>query len=130
MTLQTYREYLRIRTELRELCHEAYNKNWEDQIEYISDNTKNSREFWNKMKLLKGKNAAHTNYMKDKDGNKFFTDKEKYYLMEQTWKVIFRITEAEENKFDKHHSDHINGYINVNHDRVNTYQAVDLNRLA
>ncbi len=25
-------------------------------------------------------------------------------------------------------SDHIDGYINVNQDRVNTYQAVDLNR--
>ncbi len=65
----------------------------------------------------------------DKDGNKFFTDKEKCNLVEQTWKDIFRITEVEENKFDKHHSDHIDGYINVNQDRVNTYQAVDLNRL-
>ncbi len=84
-TLQTYREYLRIRTELSELCKEAYNENWEDRIKYISDNTKNNKEFWNKIKLLKGKNATHTNYMKDKNGNKFFTDKEKCNLMEQTW---------------------------------------------
>ncbi len=67
--------------------------------------------------------------MKDKDGNKFFTDKEKCNFMEQTWKDIFRITEAEENKFDKHHSNLIDGYINVNQDRINTYQAVGLNRL-
>ena len=29
--------------------------------------------------------------------------------MEQTWKDVFRISEEEENNFDKNHSDHING---------------------
>ncbi len=44
-TLQTYREYLRKRTELREVCKEAYHKNWEDKINYISENSKNSKKF-------------------------------------------------------------------------------------
>ncbi len=33
-TFYTYREYLRIKTELREKCKKAYNKNWEDKIKY------------------------------------------------------------------------------------------------
>lgn len=92
-TLQTYRECQRIKLELRERCKEAYNKNWEEKINYISENSKNSKEFWNKIKILKGKTTTHTNYMKDDDGKKYFTDKEKCNLMENTWKNVFRITE-------------------------------------
>ncbi len=33
--LQTYREYQRIKSVLRDRCKEAYNKNWEDKINYI-----------------------------------------------------------------------------------------------
>ncbi len=39
--------------------------------------------------------------MKDKDGNKFYADKEKCQLMEQTWRDVFRMTEEEEYGFDK-----------------------------
>ena len=43
--------------------------------------------------------------------------------------MFFKITEEEENNFDKQHSDHINGYITANNNRVNTFPTVDLNRL-
>ena len=92
-TLQTYRECQRIKLELRERYKEAHNKNWEEKINYISENSKNSKEFWNKIKILKSKTTTHTNYMKDDDGKKYFTDKEKCNLMENTWKNVFRITE-------------------------------------
>ncbi len=64
--------------------------------------------------------------MKDKDGNKFYTDKEKCQLMEQTWRNVFRITE-EENGFDKNHSDPINQYINVNLNKVEGFPIVNKN---
>ena len=67
--------------------------------------------------------------MKDSDGNKYFSDKEKCRLMEKTWRDVFRITEEEENNFDQQHSDHVNGYININHNRVNPLPTVDLTRL-
>ena len=118
-----------MKTELRERCKEAYSKNWEDKINKISENSKNSKQFWNKIKILKGKKTIYTNYMKDTEGKKYFSDKEKCNLMEKTWKDVFRITEEEENNFDKQHSDHVNGYINVNYNRVNTFPTVDLNRL-
>lgn len=75
-THQSYRDYLRIKTELRERCKEAYNKNWEDKINQICESSKNSKQFWNKIKVLKGKKTIYTNYMKDKDGNKYYSDKE------------------------------------------------------
>ncbi len=75
--------------------------------------SKNTKEFWNKINVLKGKNIIHTNYMKDKDGNKYYTDKEKCILMERTWQDVFRITDEEEAKYDRQHSDHVNTYINV-----------------
>ncbi len=83
-TLQSHRDYLRIRTELRTKCKEAYNKNRENKINCISENSKDSKQFWNKIKLLKGKTTTHTNYMKDNDGNKYFSDKEKCNSMEQS----------------------------------------------
>ncbi len=104
--MQSYREYQRIKTELKERCKEAYNKNWEDKISYISENSKNSNDFWNQIKILKGKNTTHVNYMKDQDGNNYNTDKEKCTLMEKTWKDVFRITEEEEINFDQNHSEH------------------------
>ena len=37
-----FREYIRIRHELREKCRENYNKNWEDKITDLMDHNKNS----------------------------------------------------------------------------------------
>ncbi len=125
----TYRKYFRIRTERREKCKEAYNKNWEDKISNISINCKNSKHFWNKIKILKGKKSTYTNYMKDTEGKKYYSNKEKCNLMETTWKDVFKITEEEDNNFDKQHSDQVNEYINANLNRVNTFPTVDLSRL-
>ena len=127
-SVQTFREYQRIKTELRDRWKEAYNQNWEEKIN-ISENCKNSKQFWNKIKFLKGNKITTTNYMKDNEGNKFFTDQEKCHLMEQTWKDVFRITEEEENYFDKNHSDHINSYINVNINKVKAFPRVNKNRI-
>lgn len=69
-TNQSHSEYMRIKRELREACKESYNKNWEDKINQISENSKNSKQFWSKIKLLKGKNSTYANYMKDTEGKK------------------------------------------------------------
>lgn len=42
------------------------------------------------------------------------------------WKDVFMITEKEENNFDKQHPDLINGYINVNCNRVNPFPTINL----
>ncbi len=128
-TLETYREHQRIKTELRERCKEAYNKNWEEKINYISDNCKNSRDFWDKIKILKGRSTTHVNYLKDNDNNKYYSDQEKCNLMEKTWKNVFRITEEEENSFDKNHSNHIDRYINIYNNRVKPFPTVNTNRI-
>lgn len=129
-TNANYREYIRIRAELRERCKENHNKNWDDKIRELVNYNKNSKEFWNKVNILKGKNIIHTNYMKDKDGNKYYTDKEKCTLMERTWRDVFRITDEEEAKFDRQHSDHIDTYININHLRVSPYPTSNICRLS
>ncbi len=59
--------------------------------------------------------------MKDKDGNKPYTDKEKCILMERTWQDVFRITDEEEAKFDRQHSDHMNTHININQLRLSPH---------
>ncbi len=63
--------------------------------------------------------------MKDSAGKKYFSDKEKCSLMENTWRDVFRISEEDENNFDQQHSDHVNG----NYNTVNPFPTVDLSRL-
>lgn len=128
-TPDNYTEYLRIRQELKEKCKEAYNKNWEDSIDNIIEASKDSKTFWNKIKKLKGKDIIHTNYMKDEEGNKYYSDKEKCKLMENSWKDIFRIKEEEEANFDVNHSEHVNGYINVQQQKITPFSTTNLNRL-
>lgn len=128
-TMASYTEYQRIKTELRIKCKDAFNKNWEDKINYISDNSKNSREFWNKINILKGKNITYTNYMKDSAGNKYYTDREKCTLMEETWKNVFKITEEDENSFDQNHSEMITTYINANNDKTKPFPTANSVRI-
>ncbi len=124
-----YREYTRIRHELRERCRENHNKNWESKDTDLMNHSKNNKEFWSKFKVLKGKNIIHTNYMKDSEGNKYYTDKEKCVLLERTSRDIFRIIEDEEAQFDRNHSDHIDSFINVNTQRVSAFPLSNLSRL-
>ncbi len=49
--------------------------------------------------------------------------------MEETWRDEFRITEEEENYFDKNHSDHINRYINANINKIKAFPTVNLSRI-
>ncbi len=49
--------------------------------------------------------------------------------MEKMWKDVIKITEEEENIFDKNNSDYIDGYINVNNNRVKTFPTVNTSRL-
>ncbi len=70
----TYREHTRIRHELRELCKEAYKSNWEKNINNIIQISKDTKTFWNKIKLLRGNTNTHTNYLIDKEGNKQHTE--------------------------------------------------------
>ncbi len=94
-TMQSYKEYLRIRQGLKDKCKEACDINFENKINNIIDITKDTKEFWNKIKLLKGQRTKHTNYLEEKAGNRYHTNKEKPYIMENTWKEIFKINEEE-----------------------------------
>ncbi|MFV0504970.1 MAG: hypothetical protein ACK5LT_13550, partial [Lachnospirales bacterium] len=118
---RNYREYIMIRSDLKERCREAFNKNWENKIKSIIECSKNTKDFWNKIKTLKGKNFIHANYMVDQEGNKHFSDREKCEVLAKTWREVFKITEEEEANYDTQHSDHINAYININSNRVDCF---------
>ncbi len=82
-TINNYGSYLRIRDELKEKCKAAHNKNWENKINNIIEISKDNKAFWNQIKLLKGKNIIHANYMEDEEGSKYYSDKEKCTVMEK-----------------------------------------------
>ncbi len=67
--------------------------------------------------MLKGQSSKYTNYLEDKNKDRYYTNRDKCNIMEKTWSDIFRITEEEEAKFDALHSDHIESYINIQYTR-------------
>ncbi len=76
-TLGNYGEYVKIRQELRIKCKEAWRQNWEENIDNIISLSRDSKDFWSKINLSKGKNLIHTNYLKDTEGNEYYTEKKK-----------------------------------------------------
>ncbi len=93
-----------LRRTLREKCIDNHNLNWEKQINFLINQSKDSKTFWSEIKLLKGKDIIHCNYIKDIEGNKYYSNKEKCNLMEKMWSHLFRITDEEEASFDRVHS--------------------------
>ncbi len=67
--------------------------------------------------------------MKDEEGNRFYSCKEKCHPMEKAWRDVFRITEEEEFKFDLDHADHVNIYINIQHQKISPFSTTLLSRL-
>ncbi len=128
-TYDTFREHTRIRHELKTLCKEAHNNRWENNITNLIQISKDTKTFWSKIKLLRGNNSTHTNYLVDQYGNKYYTNREQCNIMEETWRDVFRITEEEENTFDAQHSQHIEGYMQVHRNTTQAYDTVDLARL-
>ncbi len=49
--------------------------------------------------------------------------------MEQTWKDVFRITEEDEANSENAHSEHINSYVNIFHERLKAHNSSNLSRL-
>ncbi len=111
---------------MREKCKEAHTKNWNDKINII-ETSRDTKAFWSRISLLKGRSTKHANYIEDKEGRRYYSDKEKCNTMENTWKDIFRKTEEYEANFDTIHSEHIDAYINIHRHRIQP--SSDLTRL-
>ncbi len=67
--------------------------------------------------------------MEDSDGTRYYSDADKCKLMEKTWSNIYKITDEEEAKFDRRHSENIDTYINLHNHRTSPYINTDLSRL-
>ncbi len=63
-------EYVKIRQELRIKCKEVWRQNWEANIDNIISISRDSKAFWRKNNLSKGKYVIHTNYLKDSERKK------------------------------------------------------------
>ncbi len=127
--INNYREYVRIRQELRDECKREYNRRWEDSIDNTIQLSKDTKAFWSRIKQLQGSNTKHTNYLEDTNGHKYYTDEDKCTIMKNTWTDIFRITDEEEANFDAIHSQHIDTYIGTQIHRTTPHNTSDAARL-
>ncbi len=66
--------------------------------------------------------------MEDNDGNRYHTDAEKWRVMENTWKDIFRITEEDEAPFATLQSEHRDTYVNIQNTRIQPYDKTEVTR--
>ena len=62
-TINNYRQYIRIRQDLREECKREHNKRWEESIDKTIQVSTYTKAFWRKIKQLQGNNIVHNNYL-------------------------------------------------------------------
>ncbi len=91
-----------VNIDCNDLIYNVLSGIWSDRTKLGKERGRNI-EFGPSRYGVKGKSRIYTNYLKDSEGNKHETDKEKCNTMESTWKEIFRIMEEDKDKFDVAH---------------------------
>ena len=128
-TIDDFRIYQNLKNEMIRNCKDEYNKNWEKQINNVIRDSKETKTFWQNINRLRGKTIPKNSYLKDENGKEYHTDKEKCQIMQIIWSNIFRITEEEEQKFDRTHSEQIETFINENSQRIEHHGTINFDRL-
>ena len=123
-----YRIYNRIKSQLLEECKQQHNKNWENLITELKHLYRQPKDFWNKIKQLKGNKTRTSPYLLH-NNTKIYDTKEKETIFRNIWEKIFTITPEENIQFDQDHETEINRIITNNLDNINPYTNSDTNRL-
>ncbi len=128
-SLEKYRLYNRLKTTLKEECKMQYTQNWEDAIQELENIYKDSKDFWNKFKRLKGKENTHSSFLVH-NNTKIYNEKHKERIFRNNWENILTINPEENAQFDQDHETEINRYITDNLNTITPYNNSDLNRLS
>ena len=95
---QTIRDLQR---NLNEEAKRFHRESWSEAIEKLQEKDNDPTAFWKGVKRMMGSKIKQTPYIYDSRGNKIYEDIEKETKFREIWENIFRITDEENNQFDR-----------------------------
>ena len=121
--------YNQIQEKLKEESIKNYQENWHKIIQTVEIKYNKPREFWADIKKLMGGKEEKITYMKNENGDKLYSDKEKEELFRKEWKNVFRISNEENRKFCQEKEREVAEYMRDNIYRTKPYNIANINRL-
>lgn len=118
---------LEIRLEFDKLSKD----HWESLLRELAEIYKIPKEFWNKVKMLKGNNKNATPaFLVREDGTQVNEPEEQIEVMREAWEQVFQITPLENASFDLDHEVMVNEVLRQNNDKTTPFHRSDLTRLS
>lgn len=118
---------LEIRLEFDRLSKE----HWESLLRKLAEIYKLPKEFWNRVRMLKGnnKNSLPT-FLVREDGSHAIEKEEQIITMKNTWEKVFQISPLENASYDIDHEVMVNDAVRNNIDKTTPFLRSDLSRLS
>lgn len=118
---------MEIRTEFDRLSRD----HWESLLRNLAEIYKVPKDFWNKVKMLKGNSKNPTPaYLTKDDGSQASEPEEQVEIMREAWSQVFKITPLENASFDLDHEVMVNEILSQNTDKTSPLLRSDLSRLS
>lgn len=111
------------------MCNEARENKWNELVNQIELDKKDSLKFWRQIKKLMGNETTSSPYILDKDGNKQYDAEKQTDVFTRHWKNVFQISAQENTNFCQQTEEEILEYLNTHRERITPYETIDLTRL-
>lgn len=119
-----------IQDELKQEYQKLSNDKWNKLIEDLEIDSKDPKVFWRTIHKMMGTERCNTtNYIKDQNGRKLYSDADKEREFRKRWSKVFDISEEENENFDDENERIVNQYLRTRLHRITPYHTADLARL-
>ena len=128
-TQELRRRYLELRLELREQWTEANQRSWERLMANLEAKYSEPEDFWRHLRRLSGKSYEPKSYMLNDQNEKVWTVQEKETLHRHYWSKNFKISNAENARFDPENERRVETFHEEQGDRLQPHATADFSRL-
>ena len=123
---QRNRSLRNLREQLKQEYQRLRGEMWEQLIEK-TDTLRNSKDFWYSIKrMMGGNNRQEQKYLKGHNGEDVYEEEEREALFRNYWSTIFKISEEENEEFDKAVDKEVKKHIKNNRNYLKTDETVNL----
>ena len=121
---EKYRKLNRLQNDISKAYKDIATATWEGLISQLDIET-DPQKFWKTLKRLQGTNKQTAPYLKDRDGQKIYTNEDKERLFREHWDSIF----TDDGLLDNDFTDNITDYVCANDRILRPHAIANLNRL-
>lgn len=126
-TRQALLAYRFLRLQITIEAREQQEREWEREIAALTHSYKDPKNFWKKIKTIKGNVNPQPPYIID-NNRKIGNNSEKEEVFREIWKRVFRISDEENMDFDMNTEHMVHEYLRTNMDRTLPFDDININR--